>query len=297
MSKKTFLIFCLFIVSFSALFGQLGIPDFKRIIVLFGQIASKDYPTKGNPYLETSILVESSPGPLRVPGGSKVLYVQHIDTASSVIAASMPGMIAVSQEDNLVSIYSGNDLIPSQNISYSDAETIIGILGNKVRAASPYYFLRVYDSKNKAWLNPVLFAPSLEDRGSPQIDEIILQGKDKAYRYQKSLKNRSRIPQGRYILELGVEDIVRTNSVSGLYHFRVILDGSVIIEKKLDSASANERGLSFFGFTPPSSKAVGINNFLNVGEISLLRGLHNLEIIVADYAGNTTSVPWSITVE
>jgi hypothetical protein len=94
-----------------------------------------------------------------------------------------------------------------------------------------------------------------------------------------------------------VEDIVRTNSVSGLYHFRVILDGSVIMEKKLDSAAVNERGLSFFGFTPPSSKAVGRNTTLNVGELTLVRGQHNLEIIVADYAGNTSSVPWSIIIE
>ena len=287
----------LILFSFSSLFGQISFPDFRRVIVRFGQIANKEYPNKENPYLETSILVETSEGPLRHPGTRKVVFIQNRNISSSDIAASMPALIAVSQENDLVSVYSGDDLLPHPHSSAEDTNIILATIEHRGGTATPQYSLRIYDPKKKAWLNPVLFAPNLEDRGSPQIEEVVLQGKDLAYRFQKSSRNRSRLPQGRYFLEIEVEDVVRTNSVSGLYYFRLVLNGSLIFEKKLDSAPVNERGLSFFGFAPPSSKAAGKNGTINVGELSLIRGQHNLEIIVTDYSGNATAVHWPIIVE
>ncbi len=284
------------VICAAALPSQVGIPGFSKVVGLFGAPSGIGANDEAR-YLGTGVMLESSEGQVSVPGEGRVVFVQRPEKHGSGISASMPPMIVLSGEDAIRSVFSGEGFAPALPGGGSQGSTTLGTL-RKTNSDSPASLqMRVFDLDKRAWVNPILFFPDLGDGGSPVISRLLIRGKHASASFQKNSRMRTRLPQGRYAILADVADMVRTNSVSGLYQFRVILDGQVAMDKRLDSAKVYERGLAFLGFDPPSSSAVAEGGMINIGEIELVRGQHSLEMIILDYAGNSSSLPWPLTVE
>lgn len=159
--------------------------------------------------------------------------------------------------------------------------------------------IAVFDEIKGAWVTPAYFIAGLSDAVKPRFDVIgLLSGgggqSAGEYLQDPARRARDRLPQGTYGLFVDATDSTQRGSYdSGLYRFKVILDGKVTGETKLDSALVTESGLSFRGADGASQpRAIRPGRYL-LQETFIPRGFHVMEISIEDFAGNEARRTWS----
>jgi len=104
--------------------------------------------------------------------------------------------------------------------------------------------------------------------------------------------------QGNYRIYIDAFDTIISGSplYSAPYRFLVLLDGESVVDSSFATAKCTEDGLSFLGNAGSSREAVTADGLYSVGTIALVRGEHDLQLLVSDYAGNTSMLKASIIV-
>lgn len=212
---------------------------------------------------------------------------------------------AVLHDNGYVSIYSASaPLLFDMNKMKSDGEDALGLFVGFTSATSVHYCsVRVYDCDKKVWVNPSMFLPFKTDTKAPKILSLALvnaesgrpavpSGDGAATRTSKkskapTAKTAETYSQGNYSLAIRALDTVSGKELkSGLYRFRLVVDGQVLFDRRLDKATAEFDGLSFMEEKAPSSSTVNIRGAFLVGSYFFAAGIHNLELTAYDYAGN-----------
>lgn len=298
--KKFFwALLCLECMGLSTLvFAETSVVQNGRVQGNFGSAIISGPSSVHGTYLDTSLQIEPQAKKVFSMDEGDILFIQKKSTLHALVPHALGSIVALSHENGLVSITSGTALSLDTSLDQKVPKgAVVGELHGPTGSDKATYFLRILDTKKDLWINPILFVPHIQDAGSPRIERLALKGAAGTAQYSSTARGRTRVFQGSQRLYAKVSEMVRTNSVSGIFHYRVLLNGQVVIDKKLDSARATERGLGFLGFSPPSHDIVDPDLSIALGDLTLVRGLHTIEVIVADYSGNQANVIWSISVE
>jgi len=81
-----------------------------------------------------------------------------------------------------------------------------------------------------------------------------------------------------------------SQSFSAPYRLQVLLDGTRVIDSAFIAALISQNGVSFLGCSAPSWNAVAEDGSFFAGNIKLMRGMHEVQIKVSDFAQNTSTM-------
>lgn len=253
----------------------------------------------GGSYLDTGAWLYGIGANIPAAGEGEVLFVQ----TSSALRGGMPqpagNFLAIAHRDGFVSVYSAQGFLPPSGqratlIAKGDfAGSVSGVHGLE----NAHYRLRVYDGTSKLWANPALFIQGLDDTASPKIRQIALLGGDQIFIAENKKNAMQELPQADYLICASIIDTAfRKESISGLFRIKVVLDGRVVADRKLDSARVTEHGLGFLDVDAPSSNAMDDQGRLLLGKQFLPSGKHSLELYAYDFSGNEASFTWKFIV-
>ena len=255
----------------------------------------------GAKYLETGALLFVPEGAVPADGEGVVLFIQRTPVFAGSPPPATGDFIALAHKDGFVSVFSGKRFIPdgTGKTAVSRNEIVGSVLGEPGSQAASY-ILQVYDGAGGLWVNPAFFVPGIDDRTAPRVEQLALIGPGKWEVSMESGKKGAvgRLPQGKYRLAARLFDPeTKLSSRSGLYSFKVILDGQVVLDRKLDSARSTNNGLAFLGLGSPSSSLIDAQGRLVLGEHFIPRGSHTLEFFAGDFSGNVASLVWKLIVD
>ncbi len=272
--------------------------------ILFG---TSSWSQSGFSYLQTGALTKSPSGTVPVVEAGTVLFTRRASVFGTQRFGGAKEFTALAHDDGFVSVYSGSSFMaaeapPSGRINANDS---VGMTMAEGRDGEGRYIVRLYDGSSGVWINPALFADSILDKASPKIEQIALQGSGGQYfalngnAPRKIAKNAiQKIPQGEYALSAAVTDAPNGNSpVSGVFRLKVLLNGTVALDKKFDAARAAESGLSFLGLDAPSANCLDREGRIVLGRQFIPRGQNSLDVTVFDFAGNSARYVWSFATE
>jgi len=257
--------------------------------------------TAGAKYLETGALLSVREGSVPADGEGVVLFLQKAPVFAGSSPSAAGNFIALAHKAGFVSVFSGERFIPdgTGKTTIARNESIGGVLGEP-GSQNASYFLQVYDGTGGLWVNTAFFIPDIDDRTAPKVEQLALIGPDKGEITLESGKKAavSRVPQGKYWLAVRLFDPeTKISSRSGVYSFKAILDGQVVLDRKLDSARSTSNGLAFLGLSSPSSSLIDAQGRLILGEHFIPRGSHTLEFFAGDFSGNVSSLVWKLVVD
>lgn len=274
---------------------SIGDPRNRSSAALAGSSSFAD--SAGGKYLDTGAILQGKGQNIPSAGDGELLFIQGTRALSGGLPSAAGNFLAIAHRDGFISLYSANGFTPSaagkSEIRKGDS---IGIAERALGSENADYLFRLYDGKSRLWANPALFIQGFNDNAQPKITQIALLGEKETYLAENRKNAAQTIPQGNYLLAVGVVDQRYGNeSVSGVFRLKAVLNGQIIADKKLDSARVAENGLSFMDMPAPSSNSVDKAGRLLLGKQFLPSGKHTLELFAYDYTGNEARFTWQFS--
>ena len=263
----------------------------------FGSPSSWNDPRLRMAFLGTSIEVVQNSQALVSSNAGIVLFSQSIPKLSGGLPLALGRALALRYDDGTVALLSGLD---SESTGpghgrFNSGDTVASLGMGKAGAFG--FSLRLFDQDKAAWVNPLLMLQLPHDSVSPRIESIILRRAKASIELALPPKGRGALSQGMYTIFIRAVEPGGSSYSSGVFRYKVLLDGQVVQDKSLDSALDGGNGLSFMGLAPPSFSAIDDKGRLGLGNLDLPRGQHLLEIFVFDFAGNPAQGAWRLMVE
>lgn len=265
----------------------------------FGVIAGTDLPGKG--YLGTGARFLDQDGSLALPRTGVALFIQ----GNAVFPGNMPraadNLVAMAQKD-FIAVYSAPGLTLSRKSENPDpaVSAVAGQAGMILKVPDvelAAWLIRIRDSRSGLWVNPSLFVKDFYDQRAPRIEALILSGPSGRVVMPESRKITSKVLQGEYSLVVRATDPwARNEASSGIFRWKVLLDGQVLSDRKLDAARSTAEGLDFMELGAPSGRLVSGTEGLLLGTAFLAKGSHVLRITAYDFSGNSSEVEWKFIV-
>lgn len=261
----------------------------------------------------SDIVLTSANPDIKVPASGTVIYVQAEAPLNTVFSFPLGGALSILHPESYISLISGLNAEQSIKSSKQDTTRVIGSLaikkeemlsgGSGSGVYPPNCFgLRLFDARNSLWVNPIFLASWIQDRTSPVIRGARLTKSDggrASFDLGAASKDR-RITcvQGSYRIYVDAFDTITpgARNYSAPYRVLVILDGKSVVDASFMAAGCSEDGLSFLGTAAPSGEALATDGAYNVGQLTLTRGEHELQLQVSDYAGNRSTMKTLIIV-
>lgn len=259
-------------------------------------------------YLQTGALVRSPSGAVPTIETGTVLFVKRASVFGNQRFGGASEFVAIAHDDGFISLYSGTSFSADPALTSGKVKKFdsVGRVTLERRDNGSLYLLRLYDSSSGIWINPALFADSIEDKAPPKIEQMTLEGSGGLYHAMNSdgaarktaQKSGQKIPQGEYALSVSVRDTPNPKgSVSGVFRLKVLFNGKLVLDKKFDAARAEPTGLSFIGLVAPSSTCLDRGGGIVLGRQFIPRGQNTLELTAFDFVGNSARYLWSFMTE
>jgi hypothetical protein len=253
----------------------------------------------------SDILLTSVTTDIAAPSSGSVIYVQAEAAVKTVFSFPQGGAVAMLHPERYVSFISGLDAGRVVLSAGADQPTVPrGLVvrrGEKLPGGTgtglypqKVFGLRLFDAQNERWVNPIFLASWIRDRTPPVIRAVRLakSGETTILELSDPAARNARIscPQGNYRIYVDASDAIIPGSLpySAPYRFLVLLDGKSVVDCSFAVAQCAGGGLSFLGTPGPSREAVAPDGSYSVGQIALVRGEHDLQVLVSDYAGNSS---------
>lgn len=258
-----------------------------------------------------SILLTLSEEQISMPSSGSIIYMQsEAPPQHAQFTFPLGNAIATLHTENFVSVIAGLDsaYLPMVRAASrnSESQNTLIMKGMKLpaREGSGIFepqtvLLALYDSKSALWVNPLMLSSWIHDRINPVIQSVRLskKGANKdAYIELLPMRDGRELTlsllQGTYEIFIDAYDRIlpEGSTFSAPFRFTVLVDGENRADNSFLGGKSTEKGLSFLGNPPPSSSTVTRDGFYKIAEISFLRGVHNLQIVVSDYAGNQSVI-------
>ncbi|MEN6500553.1 MAG: hypothetical protein ABFC65_08450 [Rectinema sp.] len=261
----------------------------------------------------SDLMLKSATADITAPSSGSVIYVQADAPVKTLFSFPLGGAMAIFHPERYVSVISGLDtsrIIQSAgaNQSATPRELIVkkgdSLPGGSGSGMYPpnVFGLRLFDAQNLCWVNPIFLSSWIRDQTPPVIrtarltksgDSALIDISGVAAR-----DTRITCAQGNYRIYIDAFDTIVPGSplYSAPYRFLALLDGKSVVDSSFATAKCTEDGLSFLGNAGSSREAVTADGLYSVGTIALVRGEHDLQLLVSDYAGNTSMLKASIIV-
>ncbi|MDR1787711.1 MAG: hypothetical protein LBR16_04600 [Treponema sp.] len=277
---------------FGAPAGALEWPVSEKAIVLnFG--ANEE----GSPVLGTVFEYE---GAVNAAGPGDLLFECPADGGMSGLPSPLGRWTALDHGDGIVSVYCR--LAPSAPEAPPGDAPLVGSAGSSGWSEAPGFCFFLFDRKERRWCNPaMMMSPSEEDTQMPSIIETRLSSPS-APASGGILPAAARptvIRQGTYLVSVTASDRSSAGRTLAPYCIVCMVNGKEegrSLTFETFTARAGVLMTYRSGFVPASQVYRSFPGF-EVGEVLLTRGHTSLDIIVSDFAGNTRSIVYSLTVE
>jgi len=280
--KKVFLLLVILIL-FSSVSGAMNWPSDNAVMVRnFGSNES------GRPVL--GMVFSGDTGILAAENGEVIFSRSSNDTVSR-LPSPLGSWAAVDHGDGLISIYSRySDSSDLKAITKVERQQQIAIKGLSGWSSGNGFYFKVYDRRERRWINPALIITPQQEAGFLQIHSVDLRNA------QGVLQSRN-ITQGRYRINVntsiipGFRGIIARNALIAPQRIVCLVNGAEAGSLNFESVSARDGVLMVHrnGLVPAKQVYQNFPSF-ETAEVFLNRGQVNLEIIVYDIAGNSRSL-------
>lgn len=287
MKRLVFFVLCIIPLSagLPALEWPVDTHDFLR---LFGQCVGENIFEQGITFENTSTVRAADDGILLI-----TLDKRH---GAGVFPSTLGNALIVIHDDGLQTIY-GNieDTSVFRNRITVEANTVVGRTGNSGWGTPNALLFQVIDNQKKAYINPLLLLPSVNDKIPPQIRNIILvNDQNTAFQMagQKSLR------QGSYELYAEIFDTATAGGYT-FSPFRITIFVNGVSMRTIPFETITQKdGAFYLGNTAFTDTLLyRKKNTLYLGKIILNRGKSDILITARDITGNETTERFSLQTE
>ncbi|MDR1058263.1 MAG: M23 family metallopeptidase [Treponema sp.] len=247
----------------------------------------------GNPLLGALF---SDGDPLGAADQGELLYRRGDGESPSRLPSPLGAWLAVDHGDGIISIYGrmeDSKTAPPPRLSKS---TILGRPGSSGWSGKNGFYFSLFDRKERRWINPSMIISPFPDTRPPVIQSVSL--RNSAGRRIDPAQTRV-LGQGRYVISVAASDTLSPEGYPLAPH-RILcsVNGGEVGVLSFETYSARDGILMVNrnGLIPVKQIYAPFPAF-EVGEVALTRGQVSLEIIAQDFAGNTRSVVYRLTVE
>lgn len=247
----------------------------------------------GMPILGVSFAVK---GTLTASDSGDLLFAQKQSNKASRLPFPLGTWFAIDQGNSMIGIYSRlseEDVYAlAHHVEQGDKLLSTGLSGFSKQEG---FHFSLYDRTERQWVNPVKFAPQLQDNLPPSIQEV------RIYNSLETivLTGRVRISQGQWTISVTASDFINDNENSLAPHsISLLLNGQELYRLDFESIIMKEGMLMVYknGFVPARQIYAPVPGF-ELGSVQLNRGQTNLEIAVRDLQGNSRSSIFELLVE
>lgn len=219
------------------------------------------------------------------------------------------------------------DTILTQKIFQLKRGEQIAFSGNTGGSAGPHLHFEVRETKSELVLNPMRFGFQVKDKTPPTVGELRVYPIQQSFFDTKgksvSIKNTgsgkyqgadTEIPEGELVIAVQAfdrQDLTPENK-NGIPELKMLVDGKLVFHRKMDTIDFSQTkythamidycdkvktGKDFYLATwlPGNVESRPFQNSPSNGKISLTKGEEkNIEILLIDYHGNTSSVQFKV---
>ena len=193
--------------------------------------------------------------------------------------------VVVEHDQAFRSIYAhlSSDSLPPVGRAVN-SETQIGVAGDSGSVRQRVLRLYVFDSRNQAYVNPMLLLPNTPDSALPFIGTVFATGETGSY----NLDAVSTVPPGTYRLSAEISDAVGSRGARGVaapYSIALFVDGQQRFVMRADGLSIDdgEVRVSPHG---NGTEMYGAQGGWVIGTIEVPTAPMTVELVVLDFAGN-----------
>jgi hypothetical protein len=237
-----------------------------------------------------------------------------VDNASaSGIPSPLGCWTAIDHGDGLVGIYgrlARGSITPNDLYQGVDSSSVVGTAGRSGafagKPADAGFYFSVYDSRERRYVNSALVLTKMQDSIKPVIKNVSLRGEGGQ---QINLDTMRVASQGLWDVIVTASDTVQTGGPSlAPYRIVVLLNG--VENGNLSFATTQTRdGVRSVSRTELSASGTTVNALESAAKIcayppgwdaatvQLARGMVSMDIIVSDYAGNSTTPSYKLYIE
>jgi hypothetical protein len=237
-----------------------------------------------------------------------------IDNASpSGIPSPLGCWVAINHGDGLTGIYgrlAQGSVTPKDLYQGVDSSSVIGTAGRSGefagKPADAGFYFSVYDSREKRYVNSVLVLPKTQDAIKPVIKNVTLRGEGGQ---QVNLDSMRVASQGLWDVVVTASDSTQPGGPT-LAPYRIVILVNGVENGNLNFATVQAkdgvRSVSRSGLSASGNAVNGLESAAKVyayppgwdaATVQLARGMVSMDVIVSDYAGNSTTASYKLYIE
>jgi len=221
----------------------------------------------------------------------EVIFSRGVNDTASRLPSPFGVWTAVDHEDGLISIYSRYDKSSDASMSLTTVEKSqpVAYPGISGWSASDGFYFIIFDRKERHWINPAVIVTPVQRNRPPQIISV-------NFKNDQGLVIQSRnLIQGRYTILVNavspsLSPFARENTLAP-HKIICSVNGAEVGSLDFESFSSRDGVLMIYrnGLVPAKQVYSAFPSFEAV-EVFLTRGQANLEIIVQDIEGNSSTM-------
>jgi hypothetical protein len=234
---------------------------------------------------------------VRAAESGELIFYRSANNTAGRLPSPLGAWCAIDHRDGLISIYSRLETKAKAPPQKSERGAPIAVSGVSGWAVNSGFYFMVYDRHERRWVNPSMIIRALPDTRPPQITAVELCN---AQGIAVGTANLRSVAQGTYTILVTAYDTMQSPLDPLMAPHRIIcsVNGAEVglLNFETISARGGQLMVNRGSFVPARHIYAAFPAF-EAGEALLSSGRVNLEVIVQDIAGNSSSSLLRLQVE
>lgn len=233
---------------------------------------------------------------IRASGYGELLVTLEENRNMTGFPGTLGNAVLLTHEDSLMTVYGNLDSLDRvSDVISVDSLSILGSAGTSAWGHPASVIFQVTDREKRTTLNPLLVLPSLPDKKSPAIRDVVaVSANDTVH----ALGTTKALRQGKYRLYANIPDAIEKNG-NEFAPFRVTIQVNGKEYSSIPFELLSEKSGSLYLADPQFTwkKLYSDPTRMYLGELSLTRGRADISILARDIAGNERDVLFGVQIE
>jgi len=220
----------------------------------------------------------------------EVIFSRDKNETVSRLPSPLGSWTAVDHEDGLISIYSRyeNNSVTLTQVEKSQPIAASGISGWSEQ--NGFYFM-IFDRRERHWINPAMIVMPAQGTRPPQILSVDFRNSQGVMMQSGSPAAPRNLNQGRYTVIVNTFSPALTGSRLAPQRIICSINGAEAASLNFETFSSRDGILMVYrNGLVPAKQVYSTSSAFEAAEINLTRGQANLEIIVQDINGNSSTL-------
>lgn len=184
--------------------------------------------------------------------------------------------------------------IPEQRSGKVSLEDEIGLAGNTGHSYGAHLHFFITSDNGKNYVNPLKFLPPITDLNPPFVGQLVIRTPEGLTMISHSRQENIRLTREYPVQVIAIDPGLERFTRRGIFQLQWRLNGGRKETMTFDRISYTPEGWKLNEKT--LFDTVFIENDYNLGKLDFQNGTNVLELSATDFAGNTTSVSYTINV-